>query len=60
MGCGDGPRRGNGSRSPLKSRFITGFTLTSDERDDLLAFLDSLTDQSFLTDPRFANPWPTH
>ncbi len=57
---GLGPQRGNGSRSPLKSRFITGFTLTSEERDDLLAFLDSLTDQSFLTDPRFANPWPAH
>ncbi len=57
---GLGPRRGNGSRNPLKSRFITGFTLTPDEHDDLLAFLDSLTDQSFLTDPRFANPWPTH
>ncbi len=57
---GLGPQRGNGSRNPLKSRFITGFTLTTDEHDDLLAFLDSLTDQSFLTDPRFANPWPTH
>lgn len=57
---GLGPQRGNGSRNPLKSRFVTGFTLTSEERDDLLAFLDSLTDQSFLTDPRFANPWPAH
>ncbi len=57
---GLGPQRGNGSRNPLKSRFVTGFTLTQEERTDLLAFLDSLTDQSFLADPRFANPWPTH
>ena len=57
---GVGPRRGNGSRNPLKSRFLTGFTLTPEERVDLLAFLDSLTDQSFLTDPRFSNPWPMH
>ncbi|MEQ1729068.1 MAG: MbnH family di-heme enzyme [Vicinamibacterales bacterium] len=57
---GLGPHRGNGSRNPLKSRFITGFRLTPEERTDLLAFFDSLTDRSFLTDPRFANPWPTH
>ncbi|MCC5983551.1 MAG: hypothetical protein JJU42_04210 [Rhodobacteraceae bacterium] len=25
---------------------------------DLTAFLDSLTDEGFLTDPAFANPWP--
>jgi hypothetical protein len=24
---------------------------------DLLAFLDSLTDRAFLTDPRLASPW---
>jgi len=52
-----GPTRGDGSKSPLKSRFITGFTLTPGDRADLIAFLNSLTDESFITDPRFSNPW---
>ncbi len=53
-----GPRAGDGSTNPHKSPFVTGFTLTEQERDDLIAFLESLTDQAFLTDPRFADPWP--
>ena len=35
----------------------TRTNITSDEKRDLLAFLDSLTDQRFLTDTRFADPW---
>jgi hypothetical protein len=27
------------------------------EVDDLLAFLESLTDEEFLTNPRLSNPW---
>jgi cytochrome c peroxidase len=34
-----------------------GFTLTEDERADVLAFLESLTDEALLTDPRFADPF---
>jgi cytochrome c peroxidase len=52
-----GPFAGDGSRNPNKSEFINGFTLSPEERRDLLAFLHSLTDSTFLTDPRFANPW---
>lgn len=52
-----GPDAGAGRDNPLKSSFVPGFTLTTGERADLLAFLRSLTDESFLTDPRFANPW---
>jgi cytochrome c peroxidase len=54
-----GPYAGVGSTHPNKSEFINGFTLTPSERADLLAFLHSLTDSTFLTDPRFANPWTT-
>ena len=54
-----GPRAGVGSANPHKSTFITGFQLTEQERADVIAFLESLTDDGFLTDPRFANPWPT-
>jgi cytochrome c peroxidase len=52
-----GPLTGIGSASPLRSSFITGFTLSDTDRADLLAFLDSLTDTAFTTDPRFSNPW---
>lgn len=35
-----------------------GFTLTTDEKADLLAFLCSLTDLTFIRNPRYGNPWP--
>ena len=53
----DGPHKGVGRDNPNKSPRIRGFTLTPDERADLIAFLRSLTDESLLRDPRFANPW---
>jgi cytochrome c peroxidase len=53
-----GPYAGNGSANPLKSPFMVGFTLTEQERADVLAFFESLTDRDFLSDPRFADPWP--
>jgi cytochrome c peroxidase len=53
-----GPHAGVGRTNPLKSSFLPGFTLTPDERRDLVAFLESLTDEEFLRDPRFSNPWP--
>jgi len=42
-----------GSRT---NAFLRGFTLSSEDRRDILAFLDSLTDQTFLHDPTFAEP----
>jgi cytochrome c peroxidase len=36
---------------------MTGFTLTTQNRTDLLAFLRSLTDTELIRDPRFSNPW---
>ena len=35
---------------------IRGFKVSEDEIADLLAFLESLTDQSFLTDPAIGPP----
>ncbi len=52
-----GPLAGIGATSPLKSEFVAGFVLTPEEQVDLLAFLDSLTDDTFLTDRRHADPW---
>ena len=52
----DGPNAGDGRRNPFKSEFIRGFVLSDNERDDLIAFLNSLTDESLLTDSRWSNP----
>ena len=52
-----GPNAGVGRDNPLKSGFMVGFTLTAQERADLIAFLDALTDDRFLRDPRFADPF---
>ncbi|HKE92750.1 MAG TPA: di-heme enzyme [Povalibacter sp.] len=48
-----GDLRGDGRLHPDKSPFIRGFTLTAEEKSDLLAFLASLTDEQFLTNPDF-------
>ncbi len=51
-----GQLAGVGSRNPFKSGFVKGFRLTTREKTDLVAFLRSLTDSTFITDPRFSNP----
>jgi cytochrome c peroxidase len=51
-----GPTAGDGHVSPLKEKFVAGFILNPAERGDVIAFLQSLTDDAFLTDPRFADP----
>lgn len=51
-----GKYAGVGSENPLKSNFITGFKLTAAERQDLLEFLKSLTDESFIKNPAFRDP----
>jgi cytochrome c peroxidase len=43
--------------SPYQSEFVRGFTLTPQEKEDVLAFLGSLTDTQFLTDPRLSDPF---
>ncbi|MFO0695309.1 MAG: di-heme enzyme [Polyangiales bacterium] len=52
-----GPDAGDGSQSPLKDPFVLGFVLTDAERADVIAFLESLTDEAFLHDPRFSDPF---
>jgi len=47
-----------GTKNPSQSPTIQGFTLTPQQRADLKAFLESLTDEDFLNNPAFANPWP--
>jgi cytochrome c peroxidase len=52
-----GPYAGIGSANPFKSELLKGFTLSADERDDVKAFLASLTDEPLLSDPALADPW---
>ena len=52
----DGPNRGVGHDNPNKSPIVRGFELTTEQRRDLIAFLDTLTDTDLLRDPRFTNP----
>jgi len=51
-----GHHAGDGSRSPLKSPLVNGFTISETEKRQLLAFLASLTDNRFIADPRHADP----
>jgi len=53
----EGPYAGDGRLSPFKSEFIGGFELSDEETDALIQFLSSLSDQSVLTDPNWANPF---
>jgi cytochrome c peroxidase len=53
----DGPYRGIGRNNPHKSLTVRGFTFSAEQREDLIAFLRSLTDEALLHDPRFSNPW---
>ncbi len=42
--------------NPMRSEFIQGFKINRRETEDLIAFLNSLTDQNFLTNPAFSAP----
>jgi cytochrome c peroxidase len=55
--AGGRARLQNGVGSPLQSPLVRGFTLDAGEKADLLAFLEALTDEEFLRDPRFGNPF---
>ena len=48
----EGDFQGDGRENLLKSQFIKGFVLTTEEKSDLIAFLKTLTDPTFLSDPK--------
>ena len=52
-----GPYQGVGRDNPHKSSAVPGFTISPEQRADLVAFLESLTDEALLRDPRLSNPW---
>jgi cytochrome c peroxidase len=53
-----GPHAGDGRANPHKDPLVRKFPLTAEEKADLLAFLESLTDTTLVTDERFSNPFP--
>jgi cytochrome c peroxidase len=54
----EGPYAGDGSRNPYRSEFVRGFELSTQEKADLIAFLESLTDESVLANPDYSDPRP--
>ncbi len=51
-----GPNAGDGRLNPFKDSLVNGFSVTPSEKQDLIAFLNALTDESFNTNPRFSDP----
>jgi len=50
--------KGTHGQSPMRSSLIAGFEVSEQEVADLTAFLQGLTDLSFIRNPRHGNPWP--
>jgi len=53
----DGEHAGDGRQSPYKSGFVPGFEITNQEANDLVNFLKSLTDEQFISDSRYSDPF---
>jgi cytochrome c peroxidase len=52
--------QGGGGENPAgKSKILRAFPLSPSDREDLLEFLNSLTDPALLEDPRWSDPWQT-
>lgn len=52
-----GSNSGDGSKSPMKHPRIKGFRITPQQKADLLGFLVSLSDSSFISNPKYQNPF---
>ena len=53
----DGEFAGDGKDNPNKSSFLNGFVITEQEKQDLLAFLHALTDETLLNNPAYSDPF---
>ncbi len=54
-----GVYKGDGRAHPEKSELIKGFTITLQQRMDLINFLFSLSDSAFINNPSISNPFTT-
>jgi len=52
-----GPLAGVGRENKVKDRLVHGFPMTPQNRADLVAFLESLTDDALIHDPKLRDPW---
>ncbi|MCC6929717.1 MAG: hypothetical protein IT359_12060 [Gemmatimonadaceae bacterium] len=41
----------------VRARNVDGFVMTDQDKRDVIAFLQALTDSTILRDRRFADPW---
>ncbi len=53
----EGPFKGDGREHPGKSQFVAAFDLSYTEKQDLVNFLLSLSDESFINNERLSDPW---
>jgi cytochrome c peroxidase len=53
----EGPNAGDGAENPYQHSLVRPMNLTDTEKAELRAFLESLTDETFLTNTDYADPW---
>jgi cytochrome c peroxidase len=53
----EGPYAGDGTQNPYSSDFIVPKDFTEQEKEDLVAFLRSLTDMEFINNPKISDPF---
>ena len=50
--------KGGRARHPSRTdSLLQPFEITEQEKADIIAFLESLTDQEFITNPKYSDPW---
>ena len=52
-----GPNAGDGALNPNKSEFVDSFAITANERLDVIAFFESLTDWEFICRDDLSDPF---
>ena len=52
-----GPYAGDGRLNPYKSDLVSRIDLSDQDKADLVAFLKTLTDEGFLNEPKFSDPF---
>ena len=53
----DGPYAGDGRKNPHKDPLVSGINLSEQDREDLVAFLMTLTERDFSKIARYADPF---
>ena len=53
----DGINKGNGNKNPFKHPLVQGFTISEKQKLDLIEFLLSLSDSSFVKNEAYQNPF---